>query len=63
MNLNISNESPLYLKQDECFCSKLGLEVEDAKFNQKTQITQIRMICHLHPSAKVGQTTLNIMIF
>ena len=28
-------------QQDECFCSKLGMEVEYAKSNLKTQLSQI----------------------
>ena len=34
-------------QQDECFCSKLGLEVEHAKSNSKTSISKIWVICHL----------------
>ena len=47
-DLNIS-------QQDECFCSKLGLEVEHAKSNLKTSISQIWVICHLLPFVRVGQ--------
>ena len=39
-------------QQDECFCSKLGLEVEYAKSNLKTSLSQI---CDLLPFVRVGQ--------
>ena len=39
-------------QQGECFCSKLGLEGDDAKLNRKTAITQIQVICHLLPFVK-----------
>ena len=50
LDLNIS-------QKDESFCSKLGLEVEDAKFIWKALITRLWMICHILPYVKVGQTT------
>ena len=40
-------------QQDECFCPKLGMEVEYAKSNLKT--SQIWVICHLLPFVRVGQ--------
>ena len=46
-------------QQDECFHSKLRLEEEHAKSNLKTQLSQIWMICHLLPFARVGQYTLD----
>ena len=36
-------------QQDECFCSKLGMEVEYAKSNLKTALSQIWVICDLLP--------------
>ena len=42
-------------QQDECVSSKLGLEVEPAKSNLKTPISQIWVICHLLPFVRVGQ--------
>ena len=49
-----------YVLEDECFCSKFGLEValEHAKSNLKTPISQIWVICNLLPFVRVGQ--LNI---
>ena len=44
-------------QQEECFCSKLGLEVEHAKSNLKTSLSQIWGICHLFPFVRVGQYT------
>ena len=38
-----------------CFCSKLDLEVEPAKSNLKTSISQIVMICHLLAFVRIGQ--------
>ena len=54
------NAIPLFLdlnifQQDECFCSKFGLEVEHATFNLKTSLSQIWVICHLLPFVRVGQ--------
>ena len=43
------------LYKDECFCSKLGREVEHAKSNLKTSLSQIWVICHLLPFVRVGQ--------
>ena len=42
-------------QQDECFCSKLRLQVEHAKSNMKTPLPQIRVICHLLLFVRVGQ--------
>ena len=42
----------IVFQQDECFCSKLGLEVEYAKSNPKTSLSQIWVICHLRPFVK-----------
>ena len=41
-------------QQDEWFCLKLGLEVEHAKSNLKTSLSQIWVICHLLPFVRVG---------
>ena len=41
--------------QDECLCIKFGLEEEHIRWNMKTSITQIWMVCHLLSFAKVGQ--------
>ena len=40
---------------NECFCSKLGLEVEHAKTNLKRSVSQIWVICHLLPFVRVRQ--------
>ena len=42
-------------QQVECFCSKVGMEVEYAKSNLKTSISQIWGICDLLPFVRVGQ--------
>ena len=43
-------------QQDECFCSKLGMEVEYAiKSNIKTSLSLIWAICHLLPFVRVWQ--------
>ena len=42
-------------QQDECFCSKLGMEVEYAKSNLKTSLAQIWVSCDLLPFVRVGQ--------
>ena len=42
-------------QQDECFCSKLGMEEEYAKFNLKTSLSLIWVICELYPFVRVGQ--------
>ena len=42
-------------QQDECFYSKLGIQVEYAKSNLKTSLSQILVICQLLPFVKVGQ--------
>ena len=39
----------------ECFCCKLGLEVEYAKSKLKTSVSQIWVICQLLPFVRVGQ--------
>ena len=44
-------------QQDECFCSKLGMEVEYAKSNLKPSLSQIYVICQLLPFVRVGQNT------
>ena len=44
------------IKQDECWSIKYGLEEEDTRWNTKTSITQILIVCHLLPFAKVQQT-------
>ena len=54
------NALSLYLalnifQQDECFCSKLGMEVEYAKSNLKTSLSQIWVICKLLSFVRVGQ--------
>ena len=35
----------IFFQQDECFCSKLGMEVEYAKSNRKTSLSLIWVIC------------------
>ena len=47
-------------QQDECFCSKLGLEVEHAMSKLKTPLSQIWVICHLLPFVRVGQNCCDI---
>ena len=47
-------------QQDECFCSKLGLEVEYAKSNLKTSLSQNWVSCHLLPFVRVGQSCLDV---
>ena len=42
-------------QQDECFCSKLGIQVEYAKFNLKTSLSQIWVIGQLLPFVIVQQ--------
>ena len=54
------NAMSLYLdlkifQQDERFCSKLGMEVEDAKSHLKTSLSQILVICQLLAFVTVGQ--------
>ena len=67
--VNVQNVSVMYIdinaislylelnifQQDECFCSKLGMEVEYAKSNKKTSLSQIWVICQLLPFDIVGQ--------
>ena len=45
-------------QQDECFCSKLGIQVEYAKFNLKTSLSQIWVIGQLLPFGIVRQTAV-----
>ena len=47
------------VQQDQCFISKLDLEIEHAKSNLKTPISQIWVICHLLPFVRVGQLKEN----
>ena len=42
-------------QQDECFCSKLRLEIEHAKSSLKTSLSQIWVICQLLPFVRVGK--------
>ena len=54
------NAISLYLdlnifQQDECFCSKLRMEVEYATSNLRTSLSQIWVICQLFPFVRVGQ--------
>ena len=42
-------------QQDGSFCSKLGMELEYAKSNLKTSLSQIWVICQLLPFVRVGQ--------
>ena len=56
------NAISLYLdlnifQQDECYCSKLEMEVEYAKSNLKTSLSLIWVICELLPFVRVGQYT------
>ena len=58
------NAISLYLdlnifQQDESFCSKLGMELEFAKSNLKTPLSQIWVICQLLPFVRVGEYTLH----
>ena len=58
------NAVSLYLdldifQQDECFCSKLGMEVEYDQSNLKTSLSQILVICQLLPFVRVGQSAGN----
>ena len=57
--VNEQNVSVLYIdimiSQDECFCLKLRLEVEHAKSNLKTSLSQIWVVCHLLPFVRIGQ--------
>ena len=46
-------------QQDACFCSKLGMQVEYAKSNLKTALSQIWVICQLLPFVGVGQNFSN----
>ena len=54
------NAISLYLdlnifQQDECFCSKLWMEIEYAKSNLKTSLFQIWVIWQLLPFVRIGQ--------
>ncbi len=42
-------------QQDECSCSKLGMEVEYAKSSKTKLLSQIWVICELLPFVMVGQ--------
>ena len=42
-------------QQDECFGSKLGIEVEHAKSNLKTSLSQIWVICQLLPFVRIPE--------
>ena len=42
---------------------KFGLEEELIMWIMKTSITQIWMVCHLLPLAKVGQNSLNYSVY
>ena len=44
-------------QQDECSCSKLGMEVEYAKSSKKKILSQIWVICELLPFVMLGQYT------
>ena len=54
LNLNI-------FQLDECFCSKLGLEVEHAKSILKSSLSQIWVICHLLPFVRLGQNNVHVL--
>ena len=43
-------------QEDECFCSKLGMEVEYAKSNLETSLSQIWVVYQLLPFVRVWQT-------
>ena len=66
MYIDISAISPYVdlniFQQDECFCSKLGMEVECAKSNLKTSLSQFWVICQLLPFVRVGQYMSNIFV-
>ena len=54
------NALSLYLdlnifQQDECFCSKLAMEVEYTKSNLKASLSQIWVTWQLLPFVRVGQ--------
>ena len=53
-NISICLDLTIF-QQDECFCSKLGVEVECAQSNLKPSLPQIWVICHLLPFVRVGQ--------
>ena len=60
IDIKVINAISLYLdlnifQQDEYFCSKLGMELEYAKSNLKTSLSQISVICLLLPFVRVGQ--------
>ena len=53
-----------YLLAERVFiCIKFGLEEEYSRQNMKTSITQIWMVCHLLPFAKVGQHSTHECVF
>ena len=41
-------------QQDECFSSRLGMEVEYAESNLKTSLSQIWVICQLLLFVRIG---------
>ena len=47
-------------QQDECFCSKLGLEVEYAKSNVKISLSQIWMICQLPCARRINSDVKSV---
>ena len=55
---NIMTSRLQYLSAGWVILLKIGIELEHAKYDLKTSITQIWMSCHLLPFAKVGQYTL-----
>ena len=50
-------------QQDECFCSKLKIQVDYAKSNLNTSLSQILMICQLLPFVRVGQYRIMTLIY
>ena len=54
------NAISLYLSAGwVCFCSKLGMEVEYAKSNLKTPLSQMWVICQLLPFVREGQYSVH----
>ena len=45
----------IFQQDIKCFCSKLQLEVQHAKSNLKTPLSQMWVICYLLPFVRVGQ--------
>ena len=58
IDINASRDvlTRIYFSRMPCFCSKLGIQVEYAKSNLKTSLSQIWVICQLLPFVSVGQT-------